>query len=328
MALFCVASATFLLAWHFGRSRAAGLSSGAAGSKPGRGELVGAAATLAAALIAVPFTWYSAVYLPGTATPAVSIKTELTDVSEHVSHGAVTVKMTVENTSKTSVRLIGSQYVLAGARVLASNSVGEQLDATKVHAATEYNYGPGARYNASTRLSPTSLIQFGPLTWDQASLEPGESTEVSVVAFFPAGSFDLLRVGADVTIAHDDRIGVEPFHPGTAAPVQEHGMGTPCAGRRVLVQSWPVEHGSAVEALTQDRREVVLGRVIDDSAEQQGAWWPTVPYLIYQVQRRDLHSCGNLFEEPGSLENASMAGVAGAMAEILVPENLAAPPAR
>jgi hypothetical protein len=128
-----------------------------------------------------------------------------------------------------------------------------------------------------------------------------------------AGTYDTAR---------DDRLCLADVSSGSAPDAQPLGDEATCAGRKVLVRDWLIEHSGAVEALTQDHREMVLGRIIDNPIDPDRTWWPSVPYLTYQVQRQG-RPCDHLFADSGGLETASMAGFAGAMAERLVPAELA-----
>ncbi|WP_448628446.1 hypothetical protein [Geodermatophilus sp. URMC 64] len=245
-----------------------------------------------------------------------SIKAEIGKIEESNGQAITTLVITVENISTTSVRLIGSLYTLSGSAVSSVNPSGSAMDSVKVDAVTRSNYGPGARSNAGTELTPPELIQFGQIVWDQSTLVPDESTETSVVAPFPAGRFDLLRVGVDLVLARDDRLPISELN-----SQGSFALTTQCAGREVHVQTWPIIPGSMVEELTATRREVVLGRVLADPYGD-GTWWPAVPYLMHQVQREG-HPCDHLFEgDSGGLEDESMVGIAGAMTEAPVPPNL------
>jgi hypothetical protein len=209
-------------------------------------------------------------------------------------------------------------YTLAGSAIVPAQPSGPELNADRVEAVTRDNYGPAARYSAQTELMPPELIQFGQVVWDQATLDSGESTEASVVAFFPMGKFDILRLGVDLVLGRDDRLPVaEPNFSGTPDGSAE------CSSGDTAVRSWPLVAGSTVEMLTTADREVVLGRVIHDEDGDE-TWWPAAPYLRYQVQHTD-NSCDHLFDSRGGLEDESMMAVAGAMTEEPVPTELAPP---
>ncbi len=324
-----VAVVTLLLAWLVQQPRqsprpgaaAAATESGTDLDKsradPHRAAWIGASATVAAALIALPLAWYSVLYLPAHAPPGVSVETEVTDVARHGDQAAATISIKVENTGSTSVRIIGSLYTISGSTVAAVDPSGSALEWSKVEAATRANYGPGARANAQTWLSPPSLIQFGQVVWDQATLVPKESTEVSIVVFFPVGQFDVLRLGSDLVTAREDRLPIAQPPP-AGAP----GDTASCGDKEVHVRTWPIEPGSVFERLTVPRQEAVIARVLYD-AESDGSWWPAAPYLLHQVQHEE-NSCEHLFaEDGGGLEDESMVGVVGAMTEQLIPSELA-----
>lgn len=279
-------------------------------------ELIAAGATIVAALVALPLAWYSAYYVPAHTEPSVSLQAELTDVNTHGTQGAVTVRIKIENTGATGVRLLGSMYTLLGAKISAVEAGnGEESDG--VEPTMDTDDGPAARNNTTTQLSPPILIQSGLFVDDQSVLLPDESTEASIVAFFPAREFDVLRVGADLLIARDDRVAIV-----TDAVSDDTNI---CAGRRVLVREWPIVPGSIIEELINSRQEVVLGRVVEDSSVEDSDWWSPVPYLVHQVQR-ERETCDHLFDGSGGLEDSIMAGYVGDMGEILVPPVLAPAP--
>ncbi|WP_328474029.1 hypothetical protein OHA21_14075 [Actinoplanes sp. NBC_00393] len=285
-----------------------------------RGELLGALATLAAAVFALPLAWYSAHYLPTHTGPSVSIKLQFGEMTAHKTQAAVPLTITVENTGTVDARMIGSLYEVSGVKVLASPaSTGpEPLDLDRLKDMTDDNYGPGARYSNTTHMEEPELIQFGQVVWDQSTLLPDETTEATIMVFFPLRTYDVLRGGVDIAIARDDRLPIGRPVPGEADPV---GTVTPCGPASVVVREWPIETGSLLEQLTEERREIIRGMVIKHP-DADGSWWSGVPYLEYQVQRLR-ETCEHLFAPKGELEEESMAGLSGAMGEILVPAEMA-----
>jgi hypothetical protein len=313
----CTAVFTLLQALAV-RRRAAPSSQGPAAV---RGETITSVTTLVAALIAVPTAWYSGYYLPNQAAPTVTLESEIGEIEPYGTHASTTITIKATNTSDTSVRIIGSIYVLSGTTLSADNTPGPSLDAEKLAKATGDNYGPSARYNVTTTQSSPELIQFGQVVWDQATLVANESTTATVVAFLPISRYDVLRLGTDLVIARDDRLS-------TGDPITEAGFdrvrgpGADCAGRQTIVRTWPLQHDSLVAWLTQEDTEVVLGYVVDDPT-YRSVWWPTQPYLEYQAQRVE-HHCAHLFDEDtDGLERTNMVDMASAMTERLVPTTLA-----
>jgi hypothetical protein len=242
------------------------------------------------------------------------------------------------NSSDTAVRIIGSMYVLSGTTLAANDTPGPVLDPEKLTPAIGTDFGPSARYSATTTQANPTLIQFGQVVADQMTLVPDESTEISVVAFFPAERYDLLRLGTEIAIARDDRLATgEPTRVADAdlSPAPDEGEHTAssrplpeCAGRRTVAHVWPVQHSSMVEILTRERTEVVLGKVVEGNPEEDDPawWWPPQPYLVYQIQPTG-QSCGHLFDSyDDGLEIDRMADMTGALTERLVPVELAVRP--
>ena len=315
-----VAATTLVLAWILWRRQTASVS----GRPVVRNkEMIGSAATIGAALVAVPIAWYTGYYVPNQTFPTVTIESEIGEITALGNRASATITIKATNTSDTSVRIIGSMYVLAGTTIATNDTPDPPLDPTKVTDLTgseDYDYGPAARYNAITIELAPKLIQFGQVVRDQVTLIPNESTQTTVAALFPVGEFDLLRLGVDFAIAREDRLTTgESIKAPASAELTGHA--TNCDGRDVMIRTWPIQPSNLVERLTHERTEVVLGKVMYDPYSDH-LWWPSQPYLAYRVQQTG-NGCDNLLNtDVDYRERATKDDLAGAVTERLVPIEL------
>jgi hypothetical protein len=172
-------------------SRMRETSPGTAGA---RDTWLGAGVTLLSAVIGLPLIWYTTDYLPANMQTVLSVDAALDGVK--AKKGVVgkdgvhvTANIKVTNTGSAPVRILFSQYEIVGSPVAQTH--GPKVDA-RLEARKEGGDDTAARYGAFADFGRASLIQFGRIFWDQTSLEPGEKTKLTLVAFYPKKTFDLV----------------------------------------------------------------------------------------------------------------------------------------
>ncbi|MGE5288441.1 MAG: hypothetical protein ACM3ML_14840 [Micromonosporaceae bacterium] len=305
--------------------------------------VIGAAATILAALIAVPQAWYSSQYLPSTATPALSIKSKLSSPLPHrLGLAATTAQVEIKNTGRAPVTVLTSMYEITGTRIGTAKPVTAYPDPQRVDHATRVEHptidnpdpGPSGRYSAFSLYGPAQLVQFGRLVFDQAWLEPGEYTTATVVAYFPEDEFDLLRLTTDIAFIREDRVTVgDPSPVNTEQLSPNSRLVKGCEDGNVYLTLWPVEERTLFRRLTESDREVVVALVAGPTGEppaatreatdvksgSDGQWWPDFPGMYASIQHKG-RSCGHVINpEPSTkrgLEDRSMFSKAGSVSEV------------
>lgn len=225
----------------------------------------------------------------------------------------MTASIALENAGKSGIRVLASMYEITGTAVYVDPGTGALggLDESRWQDAVSHNDGPAARYGARAQYGQAELIQFGPVAWESAWLEPGESTRATVVAFAPAGRYDLLRLTTDVAAAPADRVPV-------SGGVRQMMPAEQCGGATVLATRLPLERRSALEWLTTSDQESVTAWVRDGAAESS-RWWADHPGLVVQLQHRGL-PCAHLFDEgDAGLEDRAKLAWSGAVTDALPP---------
>ncbi|ETK33432.1 hypothetical protein MPTA5024_24465 [Microbispora sp. ATCC PTA-5024] len=309
------------------------LARSGAGGRSGslRDVWAGPGATVVAALVALPLSWYSVQYVPDTAVPTVSIASSL-ETGRAAKGGAVPVvaRITLRNTATTSVRILGSMYQVTGTPATVTPGSDPASAPERLEAALRENYGPAARYNAFARYGQAELIQFGQVVTDAAVLIPDEETTATVVVFVPRDRlrgrrpFALLRLTVDLVFARTDRIPLgPPVEVDSTSATGRDAEG--CDGLQVLQKRWPVVYGSLTERLTQSDREVTIGRVIGPPSAVPSTprtiWWQDTPSLNFSIHHWD-KPCGELLKDTRDesdldLERRSMLDEAGSVTELV-----------
>jgi hypothetical protein len=294
--------------------------------------VIGAAATILAAIIVVTQAWYSSQYLPSTATPVLSIKSKLSPPRPHrIGLAATTAQVEIKNTGKAPVTVLTSMYEITGTPITTPRQVTAYPDTERVqHGAIGNNLGPSARYSTFSLYGSARLIQFGQLVFNQAWLEPDESTTATLIAYFPQGKFDLLRLTTDIAFVREDRIAVgddSSVNTETLTPNSRLVKG--CEGHNVYLTLWPVEQGSLFHWLTESDREVVIALVIGPAGKPStaakevnsnidGPWSPVFPEMHASIQHKG-KSCGHVIRPNPTdrgLEDRSMFSEAGSVSEV------------
>ena len=306
------------------------------------GAAVGAAATILAALIALPQFWYSNQYLPSTATPVLSIKSKLSSPYPHrFGLAATTAQIEIRNTGNAPVTILTSIYRITGTAIRTPLQVTAEPDPGRVPHATNDNPGPSARYSTFSLYGPAQLIQFGQLVLDQAWLEPDEYTTATVVAYFPQDKFDMLRLTTDMAFVREDRIAIDENI--TPVSTKKLARNSPlvkgCEGLNVYLTIWPVKQYTLFRRLTESDREVVIALVAGPARkpsdavreasnikpEIEGQWSPAFPQMYASIQHTG-RSCGHVINPDSTshgLEDHSMFSQAGSVSEVEIPRRTA-----
>ncbi|GAA1264406.1 hypothetical protein Psi02_64220 [Planotetraspora silvatica] len=292
-------------------------------------------ATVVAALIALPLTWYSTQYVPDAAAPTITITSSLKAGQAAVSAPIpITMTITFKNTATASVRVLGSMYQLTGTATSVSPTRSVAIDTSQRDAALKENYGPAARYNRYATHQQAQVIQYGQVVEDAVELIPNEESTATIVAFVPPSvlsgdkGFSLLRLTVDIVFVRADRVslGVPDAVDSTSTASGSERDHEGCEGRQVLQRRWTVTYGSLIDRLTQSRREVAIGRTVQSSATglpEPDLWWEAIPSLDYSIHHGQ-QPCGRLVnpDQYGSdrgLEERSMLSTAGAVTELAAP---------
>lgn len=154
---------------------------------------------------------FTTVYGPGVAGPHLTLTSTLEPVGNKEGRLAVKARITIENTGSRKIVLVDSLYRIIGQRV-----VGESEGANNKPLAFVKELGraaasarPSVDSIAATRQADESqgaVVRVGQLVERGFWFEPGESMTREFVVHAPSGRYDLLRLGAELTIADPGRL--------------------------------------------------------------------------------------------------------------------------
>lgn len=275
------------------------------------GAVIAAVSVIVAASLAVPQFWYSAHFQPSTTVPVVNVTNSVDRIRERDGRLEITASITLRNSGKTGARVLTSMYEITGTKLKAAHP-GKALDKGRWTKALEENYGPAARYNSYASFDKPHLIQFGPVTQENAWLEPGEATRATVVAFTPK-EFGLLRVTTDVAAGRADRIPIEDDQRTPFGGTNEKD----CGGGEGFETRWALHRTSWLGILTSSNQEVMT--VWGVTKGKDSPWWPTNPWIDAEIQRRG-KPCTHIFDDDHGLEDEAMVGWSGAVTDVVASE--------
>lgn len=163
----------------------------------------------AGTLVSVGQFWYSAVYVPASAPPSLSLSVQLRKVGERTDTrgdrmllaGAVTIK----NTSGARVNTVSSVYRSLGIRFSPRTATASELTAdlrrTVENLPSPTSPGFVARPFAS-EANPT-VVQQGRLLPDGTYFEAGETESIPIAVLAPPSRFDVITLDVEIGVARE-----------------------------------------------------------------------------------------------------------------------------
>jgi hypothetical protein len=248
------------------------------------------------ALASVLQVAHGALYLPSSSAPEITVRAKLTDVGIKENLVSVHGSITLRNEGKTRVRFLGTYYEITGSSV----SPRHQPPCHKTfHAPLETGAGPVSRYSQYAGLHDVTLIQFGSIVIDGGWFEPSEESTTRLVAYFPKGKFDLIRLTTDIATVKADDLEVDESSPeGPRSDVLRSSQLKDLDGdTTVVTTSWPVQELSLFRRLTRSDRQLHNARVtggppLDDKEPAYNFY----PWMLIFIGHR-----GHFEEEAASL---------------------------
>jgi hypothetical protein len=207
-------------------------------------------------------TWYTQSYIPSQRQSNLRVDAELSDLRTQGDQMAVTAKISIRNTGQTRVAVLAGFYWILGVNVHQAT-----LDASQPYRALEKSLLEGRGFRADYVSTMTEkLIQFGEMTGSGIRVyEPGQESTTTVVAHFPKGQFDLIRLTSGVDETNQDRL-LLAGGAATGPRVEVFPNGSRAVSRVI-----PVHEISLVRRLTRGDRELVKRWVI---AGPSSTDWP------------------------------------------------------
>ncbi|MFJ4846528.1 MULTISPECIES: hypothetical protein [unclassified Streptomyces] len=276
--------------------------------------VIAALSGLVAAALSFPQFWYSARYEPSMEPTVVSVHQSFDQIRRRDGRLEITASVTLENKGKSSADVIASLYEITGVTTEKISAPPRgRLDDDAWRSTVVDGPGPAARYNSVAPPLPPELIQAGPLTWDNVVLEPGESTQATLVAFAPADRFDLLRITTDFAAAPLERVSTDGGRTEAVRPGS-------CAGATGQRTTWPLERQSLMERLTTSDQDLVATWIThqEHDAADAGQWWPAYPTFNVQITHRNAR-CDQVIVPRTDLEDRAKLAKFGALTEAVPP---------
>ncbi len=234
------------------------------------------------ALVAIGQLWYTGQYVPSREPASLTVEPALGQLPDANGLEVARLSIPVVNSGQTRVRVLGSVYRVAGARVKLTDrsdaELAQQLDRPAVSGR------PVFRYRKS---SDWDLVQTGKVMRDGSWLDPGERLQMNALVYVPPDRYDVLRAQVQMLIAKGNALEINYWQPRRLTPfpgiLGNLGWG--------IIARWQVDESSWFRDLTRSAEEVEVDWHAGLATRPGLARFPYIRVYVLRVgERRPIES--------------------------------------